>query len=73
VDSGKLLALSLLWKGLPKRPNPPHEGPKAMYKQAHSWALERLGLDYRYRRFGMKNRVKEPSDTLMRISIFHHT
>jgi transposase-like protein len=62
---------------LPKRPIIPQEGPEDVYivdrGPWYPWALERLGLEYRYERFGMRNRVERFFKCLKeRTVIFHH-
>ncbi|MCL7383181.1 MAG: DDE-type integrase/transposase/recombinase [Thaumarchaeota archaeon] len=32
----------------------------------YRWAFERLGLEYKHERFGLRNRLRESSDTLRR-------
>jgi transposase-like protein len=38
----------------------------------YPWALQRLGLEYRYERFGMRNRAERFFKYLGEESVFHH-
>jgi transposase-like protein len=64
-----LNALALLKKALKMCTNKPLVDKGSWYR----WAFERLGLEYRYERFGMRNRVETFFRYLKeRTAVFHH-
>jgi len=72
----------VLWQEQPKRPSIPEEGPEDCTNKPlvivdrgpwYRWAFERLGLEYRHERFGMRNRVERFFRYLKeRTVVFHH-